>query len=364
MRLPRILDGQNEPQVDREKAFEMIRYAADHGITYFDTAYGYHHKMSETVLGEALEGGRREKVKIATKQPLGAMTTQDEIRKNLENTLTKLRTSYIDVYLIHNIGAKTWDEIQARKILDEYEKFRSEGLIRAIGFSYHGQFEGFKRVLSGYSWDMCQVMQNLIDVDKEVTTEGINLAGEQGCALAIMEPLRGGGLATPPPPVRAIYDEFPVKRAAVDWAFRHLINYSQVSTILSGVTTLEQLKEDIEVFSKPDAAANCLSDTEKDIIARVKTRYESLTAVRCTGCEYCLPCPQGVNIPQVFAKYNDGFMFGNYDQPRRSYSFQAGAKQDASLCVACGACETKCPQHLEIIENLKTAHEALRGWVE
>jgi predicted aldo/keto reductase-like oxidoreductase len=363
MRLPRIIDGQ-ETRVDLEKAFEIIRYAADHGVTYFDTAYGYHHGKSEEVLGEALEGGRRDKVRIVTKQPFGVMTTQEAVRRNLENTLKKLRTGYIDVYLIHNIQAATWEEIKKRKIIEEYEKFKAEGLIRAIGFSYHGLFPAFKEVLSFYDWDMCQVMQNLIDVDKEVTAEAISIAGEKGCALVIMEPLRGGGLATPPPPVRAIYDNYPVKRSPVEWAFRHVLDYPQVSTILSGVSTLEQLKEDIEIFSKPDALPYCLSEAEKDILRQVKARYESLASIRCTACEYCLPCPQGVRIPEVFTKYNDGIMFGNFDQPRRGYYFQTNAKQDASRCVACGACEKKCPQHLEIIKDLKTAHEALRGWIE
>jgi predicted aldo/keto reductase-like oxidoreductase len=365
MRLPRIVsDDGAEVRVDKEKAIELIQYATDHGINYFDTAYGYHRETSESIVGEALDGGRREKVKVVTKQPFWVMTTQGDIRKNLENTLKKLRTGYLDVYLIHNINIGPWDEIKKRKIIEEYEKFKAEGLIRAIGFSYHGQFPGFKEVLSYYDWDMCQVMYNFIDTDKEVTTEGIKIAGEKGCALVIMEPLRGGGLATPPEPVKAVYNEFPVKRSGVEWAFRHLINFPQISTNLSGMTTLEQLKENIGIFSKGDMAANCLSEQEKDIIARAKTAYESLIKVRCTGCEYCLPCPKGVNIPQVFIKYNDGSMFGNFDQSRRAYMFQVNANADASHCAACGSCEKKCPQHLEIIKELKTAHEALKGWVE
>jgi predicted aldo/keto reductase-like oxidoreductase len=363
MRLPRIVKG-NEATVDLEKAFELIRYAADHGVNYFDTAYGYHNKTSEAVLGEALEGERREKVKIVTKQPLGVMTTQDDIRKNLENTLKKLRTSYIDVYLIHNIGKNTWEETKQRKIIEEYEKFRAEGMIKAIGFSYHGQLPAFQEVLSYYDWGMCQIQQNLIDVNSEATEEAIHLAGRKGCALVIMEPLRGGCLATPPDAVKAVYNEYPVKRSGVEWAFRHVINYPEVSTILSGVTTLEQLKEDIEIFSKDDAVAGCLSGEEKSIIARVREKYLSLKSIPCTACEYCLPCPKGVNIPGVFGRYNDGVMFGSYDQPRRSYMFMTRGKSDAALCAACGACEKKCPQHIDIINKLKAAHEALKGWIE
>ncbi|MDR2618113.1 MAG: aldo/keto reductase [Treponema sp.] len=373
MRLPRIVNAKDEAEVDREKAYEMIRYAVDHGVNYFDTAYGYHNKTSEEVLGEALEGGRREKVRIATKQPFGVMTDlksgggktiRENARRNLENTLKKLRTGYIDVYLIHNIGKYCWEDVKKEKIIEEYEKVRSEGLIRAIAFSYHGDFSCFKDVLGFYDWGMCQIQQNFMDVEKEATEEAIHLAGKKGCALVIMEPLRGGLLATPPDPVKEIYDEYPVKRSAVEWAFRHVLNYPEVSAVLSGVSTLEQLKDNIEIFSKPDAVPGCLNAEEKKILSRVKAKYESLVAVPCTGCEYCLPCPQGVHIPGVFGRYNDGKMFGSFDQPQRGYMFMTRGKSDASRCVACGACEKKCPQHIGIIEQLKTAHEALRGWVE
>jgi predicted aldo/keto reductase-like oxidoreductase len=380
MRLPQIVDETNgRAEVDKDKAFEMIRYAVDHGVNYFDTAYGYHAKASEAVLGEALERLQcRDKVRIVTKQPFGVMsdlssgggkTIKDNARRNLENTLTKLRTSYLDVYLIHAIGKSSWGNIKQEKIIEAYEQFRAEGLIKGIGFSYHGDFDCFRDVLSYYSWDMCQVQQNFIDVEREVTVEGIRLAGEKGTALVIMEPLRGGLLATPPAPVKAIYEEYEretgaPKRSAVEWAFRHLLSYPEVSVILSGTTTLPQLAEDIEIFSKPESVPGCLTDGERDVLSRVKTKYESLKAIPCTGCQYCMPCPQGVEIPGVFARYNDGMMFGNFDQPRRSYMFTMRAGRDASKCVACGACEKKCPQGIDIINKLKTAHEKLKGWIE
>jgi len=363
MRLPRIIkDG--EAIVDRERAYEMIRYAVEHGVNYFDTAYGYHNKTSEEVLGEALDGGLRGRVHIVTKQPFGVMTTQADIRRNLEATLKKLRTDYLDVYLIHNINRATWDDIQRRKIIEEYETFRAEGMIRAIGFSYHGQFPCFKEVLEHYDWDMCQIQQNFMDSRREATEEGIRLAGRKGCALAIMEPLRGGLLASPPAPVQALYDAYPVRRRGVEWAFRFMLNYPEVSTILSGVTTLEQLRDDIEIFSQPDAVPGCLSPEDLDLLGRAKATYESLAAIPCTACEYCLPCPQGVHIPGVFARYNDGRMFGSFDPPRRSYHFMVKGGSDASRCGGCGACEQKCPQRIGIIRELKTAHEALKGWIE
>ena len=173
MRLPRRERPDGTVEVDREKAYALLRYAADHGVNYFDTAFGYHGGDSERVVGEALEGERRKRVHIATKQPFAAMTDASTIRRNLENTLEKLRTDYLDVYLIHNIQAPAWPEIQRRDILNEYEKFKQEGLIRAIGFSYHGGLDTFRQVLSYYPWAMCQVQQNLLDSAKEVTEEGV-----------------------------------------------------------------------------------------------------------------------------------------------------------------------------------------------
>lgn len=364
MRLPKIIKDDGDVQVDREKAYELIRYAAEHGVNYFDTAFGYHRQTSEEVLGEALEGKYRKQVKIATKQPFNVMKTQGDIRRNLENTLKKLRTDYIDVYLIHNIQAGYWEDIKARKVIEEYEKFKNEGLIRAIGFSYHGEFPTFKNVLEYYDWDMCQVQQNLLDSDKEVTEEGIQLAGKKGTALVIMEPLRGGGLANAPTGVQKVYDESRTKRSPAEWAFRYLYDHPQISCILSGVTTMEQLKDNIRIFSAPDAVANCMTTEEKAMIRRAKASYESRVTIPCTGCEYCMPCPQKVDIPGIFHKYNTGMMFENFDNAKRTYMFTKNAGQSVSNCIECGACEKKCPQHISIIEQLKIAHRALDGWTE
>jgi len=365
MRLPRIVgESPDSAPVDREKAYELICYAAQNGINYFDTAFTYHGGTSEEILGEALEGELRKNVKVVTKQPFAVMKTQADIRKNLESTLKKLRTDYLDVYLIHNIGDGSWNEIRDRKIYDEYVKLKEEGIIKNIGFSFHGTYNVFKDVLATYDWDMCQVQQNMLDTAFEATEQAIFDAGKKGCAMVIMEPLKGGGLAGGPKSVLDIYESSGFSRKPVEWAFRHLVNYPQVSTILSGMTTMEQLKENIAMFSQADMVANCLSDKEKDIITKAIAAYKAVVTIQCTGCEYCLPCPNGVNIPGVFSRYNDGMMFENFDQPQRSYMLLNRLGKDVGKCIECGVCEAKCPQHIDIIEKLKMAHESLKGWVE
>jgi len=365
MRLPRIMseDGRSAP-VDREKAYELIRYAADNGVNYFDTAFGYHARDSEAVLGEALEGERRKKSVVVTKQPLAAMTTNAVLRENLENTLRKLRTDYLDVYLIHCIKTENWEETKRRNIIGEFEKLKSEGLIRHIAFSIHGDFDLFKDIMNHYDWDMCQVQYNLLDTDREVTTEGIKLAGEKGCAVAVMEPLRGGGLANAPSCVQEVYDGADENRAPVDWAFRYLLDFPEVSTVLSGMTTMEQLKQNIEIFSKPDTTPGCLTPAQREMFLKVKEAYQSIVTIPCTTCEYCMPCPAGVDIANAFGLYNEGMMFDNFGQPQRSYMFATNGKYSADHCVMCGGCEPKCPQNIKITEQLKVAHDALKGWVE
>ena len=362
MRLPRMEDKDGKIVVDREKAYAIIRYAATHGVNYFDTAYGYHAQTSEEVLGEALEGGLREKVWIATKQPFNVMGTKENLRRNLENTLRKLRTDHIDVYLIHNINFGQWESIKSFGVLEEYEKLKQEGLIRNIGFSYHGGYDGFAEILQYYPWAMCQVQHNLLDVDGEVTTRGVRLAGEKGCALVIMEPLRGGGLASVPNNVQKVYDSYPSARSGAEWGFRYVASNPEVSCILSGVTTMEQVQDNIRIFSQEDMGT--LNEQEKKIIADAKTAYESRVSIPCTGCEYCMPCPNGVDIPGTFKKYNMGSMYENFDNARRTYMFAARSGSDVTHCVRCGACERKCPQHIHIMDQLAMAHEQLKGWKE
>jgi len=237
MRLP-FIDGDGNNGVDVDAAIELIQYAANNGINYFDSAFSYHQKTSEAILGEALEK-QRSNVLYVTKQPPWEMHDIPTIRRNLENTLKKLRTDYIDVYLLHRVMPANWEEIKERKILAEFEKFKQEGLIKHIGCSYHGDFVTFKNVVETYPWEVILAQHNMLDIKREVTLEGIKIANKHGIGMAIMEPLRGGGLAHAPAPVRGVYESHPnaehAKRSPAEWAFRYLTNIPEISTIVSGM---------------------------------------------------------------------------------------------------------------------------------
>jgi len=360
MRLP-FINGDSNQGVNRDAAIELLQFTADNGINYFDNAFGYHSRESEAILGEALEN-RREKVIYATKQPWWEMHDDSTIRLNLENTLKKLRTDYIDVYLLHRIIPEAWEDIQKREIFKFFEGFKREGLIRHIGFSYHGNFETFKEVVTKYPWEMCMVQQNMLDIENEVTQAGLEFAGDNGLGVTIMEPLRGGGLAFAPASVKEIYSCLP--RTPAEWAFRHLVDTAQVSSIVSGMSSIEQVKENIAMFSQDSMKPGCLSQAEKETISAARDAYKSIISIPCTTCNYCVPCPTGVQIPGIFSQYNEFKMFEHCNNPRRVYMFTTRAGGDVSKCTDCGKCVKKCPQNINIPQELRIAHETLKGWNE
>jgi len=369
MRLPFIDDADMTKGVNREKAYELIRYAVEHGINYFDTAQGYHGGDSEAILGEALDynvngTGLREKVWITTKHPFWGDVSTDKIRQNLEATLKKLRTDYLDTYLMHGIGPGNWENIKKWDIWGVFEKFKAEGLIKHIGFSYHGNFEHFTEVVKHYPWELCLVMHNMLDQKREVTVKGIEIAAERGIAVTIMEPLRGGGLSHAPKAVQNVYDGSPVKRTPTEWAFRYLADMPGVHSIVSGMSSMKQLKENLAIFSQPDMVPGLLTPDEQKLIVAAREAYESIVTIPCTACNYCMPCPQGVGISSAFTQYNDGNRFEFFDQVRRSYMFATRGRRGIDKCTQCGICTPKCPHGIDIPNQLQVAHEALKGWKE
>ncbi|MEA4890806.1 MAG: aldo/keto reductase [Clostridiaceae bacterium] len=362
MRLPlqKQADGSvNYGKIDEEEAIRMIRHAIDEGVTYLDTAYPYHQGNSERVVGRALLDGYRDRVSLATKMPVWQVKTAADFDRILDEQLAKLQTDRIDFYLLHALNQENWDKVCSLDVFKFLDRARQSGKIRHAGFSFHDQLPLFRQILASYPWDMCQIQLNLLDDHYQAGVEGMRAAAERGIAVVIMEPLRGGALAQKvPADIQAVWNQDKVSRSPAEWAFRWLMNFPEVSVILSGVSTMEQLDDNLRIFA--DARPNCLTAEEKTLVAKVQDLYRSKIKVGCTGCNYCMPCPSGVEIPDVFRLYNQAFLFDDAKSSCQGYRDLAAKKNDASQCVACGHCESLCPQSISIIEKLAEADEFLK----
>ena len=343
--------------IDEEKAVSLIRRAIDGGVTYIDTAYVYLDKTSEIVLGKALLDGYRDRVTIATKMPSEWVHNREEMEALLEEELRKLQTDHVDFYLMHGINREKWDYFKSIGAPEFFEEKKREGKIRYKCFSFHGPYDEFEYILKDYDWDMVQIQYNFMDVENQAGTEGLELAGSLGIPVVIMEGLLGGRLAKAPSNVQALYDSFPVRRSPVEWAFRWLCNHPQVATVLSGCNEPEQIDENLRIFDTVEPGI--MTDEELKLIAKVREAYLSRTKIGCTGCRYCMPCPNGVNIPGLFASWNRASLYET--DPADDFDLQQmiSRKETADHCVGCGACEAACPQHLSIIDSLKEAQAYL-----
>lgn len=356
MRFPMFEDQ----SVDRAQATAMLRHAIDSGVTYIDTAYVYHQGTSEEIVGEALEGGWRERVTLVTKLPVWKVEKYEDMERILDEQLARLRTDHVDFYLLHALDGEGYKKIRAlgaHKFLDDMLK---KGKIRYPGFSFHDDVKAFAEIAADYDWKLIQVQMNLLDEFNQATYRGVQeYAARRGIGVVVMEPLRGGALArTAPDEVQAIYDRASVSRSSVEWAFRWLIDKPEFVTILSGMSTMEQIDDNLRIFDQ--AEAGCLTDDERSMLADVRAAYEARIRVGCTGCEYCQPCPRGVRIPKIFGGYDKACMFGAASDFAPHYLSLAEKGSGADQCVECGACESHCPQHIKIRSWLKTIHEEMK----
>ena len=343
--------------IDEQKAISLIRQAIDGGVTYLDTAYVYLDRTSEIVLGKALRDGYRDKVTIATKMPAEAVHNRAEMEALLEEELKKLQTDHIDFYLMHGIDLAKWEYFKSIGAPEFFDDMKREGKIRYKCFSFHGPYEDYERILTDSDWDMVQIQYNFMDIHNQAGTKGLELAGSMGIPVVIMEGLLGGRLAKAPENVQALYDAFPVKRSPVEWAFRWLCDHPEVAVVLSGCNEAGQIEDNLRIFDTVEPGIMTLE--EKKLIDDVREAYLSRTKIGCTGCRYCMPCPNGVNIPGVFSAWNDHSLY-NAD-PKTDWNLNQILEhgEGADLCVSCGACEAACPQHLEIIDGLKQAWKEL-----
>ncbi|MDO5037935.1 MAG: aldo/keto reductase [Tissierellia bacterium] len=355
MRLP-VLDGDNT-KIDEAMASKMLDRAMEAGINYYDTAYIYHGENSESFVGDYFEKrGDREDIYLATKLPVWKMDKPEDTRRFLNEQLRRLKTDYIDFYLLHTLDAEEWEKVKDFQVIEELFRAREEGLIRYLGFSFHDDYGVFEDILSHHDWDFCQIQLNYLDVNHQAGLRGLKLAGDRGISLVIMEPVKGGKLANPPEEVMALWEGSSRDLSPAGHALAFLWNQEEVSVVLSGMTTMDQLEDNLRVADA--ISPGSLSKEDWALYDQAKAIFDERIQIACTACDYCQPCPQGVKIPKIFTMYNDLYIFGedkNRDQYKKLLEEGGGADQ----CVACGQCEGECPQHLEIIQGLKDAHEAL-----
>jgi predicted aldo/keto reductase-like oxidoreductase len=354
MRFP-VLDGDTS-RIDEKPAAEMLLHAIDQGVNYIDTAYPYHGGTSEPFVGKTLEGEYRNKVKLATKLPSWKIDKASDFDRYLNEQLERLRTEQIDFYLLHTLNEKVWKTIYDLDVLEWVEKAKSDGRIKNIGFSFHDEHSVFKTIVDAYeSWDFCLIQHNFMDVDYQAGTKGLKYAASRGMGVVIMEPLRGGRLIDPPQPVQDIWDHAEVERSAAEWSLQWLWNKPEVSLVLSGMSTMQQVQENIASASR--SGVGTLSAEELELVATVKKTYENFQLIPCTNCGYCMPCPEGVDIPRILKIYNDGIMYDKLETAKNDYQMWVPAENKADLCVECGECLEKCPQDIQIPDWMEKIHQ-------
>ena len=347
--------------IDVDKAEKELMAAYEAGVNYFDTAYIY--PGSEAALGEILErNGIRDKVNIATKIPQFMIRNREALDKYFDEQLARMKTTYIDYYLMHHVtDVAMWEKLKAVGILEFIRDKKESGAIRNIGFSYHGNTENFLKVLGDYDWDFCQVQYNYLDEVSQAGVKGVRAAAERGIPVVIMEPLRGGKLVNMlPKDALKVMKESGRGWSPAEWGLRWLYDQPEVTVVLSGMNSVEMVKENCRTAS--EALAGHLTEEDRAVLEEVKKNIREKEKVGCTGCRYCMPCPKGVDIPGIFRCYNAMYTESK-SQGRFQFAQTVGLTKKpafATQCVQCGKCEQHCPQSIPIRQKLKEADKALR----
>lgn len=355
MRFPQTLG-----KIDMKETEAEIMTAYEAGVNYYDTAYIY--PGSEAALGEILNKNQiREKVSIATKLPHYLIKSIADMDKIFAEELRRLRTDYIDYYLMHMLtDTETWERLKSLGIEEWIEKKKASGAIRQIGFSYHGNSEMFCKLVDAYDWDFCQIQYNYMDEHTQAGRRGLYHANKKGIPVIIMEPLRGGKLVHRlPDSAKKIFADYKIQRTPAQWAFRWLWNQPEVTVVLSGMNSDEMVRDNIQTASTVEIGE--LGEAEEQMLKQVVDAINAKMKVGCTGCGYCMPCPKGVDIPGTFAAYNRRYAEGKF-WSLVDYVICTTLRKNstaASNCIQCGKCEKHCPQHIEIRKHLKDAKKEL-----
>jgi predicted aldo/keto reductase-like oxidoreductase len=362
--------------IEEREAIKMLRYAIDNGVNYVDTAYPYHGGESEVIVGKALKEGYREKVHLTTKLPMWMVKSTEDFDTFLNQQIERLQTNP-DIYLFHGLNKNRLEKIKELNLIEKMEQAKERGIIKHIGFSFHDKFEVFKEIIDFYDWDCCQIQFNYLDIDYQAGTKGLEYAEAKNIAVIVMEPVRGGKLAIPDDQlesrieIKEVLEASKIKRKMADWALQFVWNHSEVSVVLSGMSTMQQVTENID--SANSSSVDSLTDDELDTISDLRKAYDKYLVVPCTNCEYCLPCPNDVSIPSVFRLLNEVAYWGESGRQRITffYNYMIKTQEDieerkskgeeisgaATLCIQCGECLEKCPQQIEIPDFMEKANE-------
>ena len=354
MRLPTVLNDEKKTVIDRPQAIAMVRHAIDKGLSYVDTAYGYHDGESEIVTGLALKQGYRERVKLTTKLPQWLVNKHEDMDRLLDEQLKKLDVPYVDFYLIHALNREAFHKMQSLDYKGFLKRALADGRIKHTGFSFHDDKDAFLEIVDDYPWDLAQIQLNYLDDEYQATVDGMLYAADKGIGIVCMEPLRGGVLANPPKNVQNLMQGYDKEYSPVEWAFSYVGNFKEICTILSGMSNMEQVEDNLDIFKR--ITVDKLNGQDKVFIKRLKKAYLERISIACTKCNYCQPCPQGVLIPGIFEAVNQAYKFDVPSEFNGAYEEILKQNGGAELCVAYGLCEAACPQQLPIIKLLAEIH--------
>lgn len=331
-------------EIDEELGFALFDKAYKNGVNYFDTAYPYTDKKNETFVGKALKRYPRESFYLATKLSLGMFKTREEALGSLDYQLKCLQTTYVDNYLLHALNKNSIQKIKDWDLINVLKQYKKEGKIHNIGFSFHDDYETFIEILNMYDWDFVQIQLNYMDTEIQQGIKGYYELKKRKIPVVIMEPCKGGKLASFNPSVSKYFLDFDNTKSIASWAYRWVGSLDGVKVILSGMNAMDQLDDNLKTFNNFVP----LNEEEQALIQKVSTELRKITKVGCTACKYCMPCPKGVDIPQTFSIYNQYAMYLDKGGSKWVYSMLEDRNATAKNCVKCRLCVSKCPQGIDI----------------
>ena len=345
MRFPVTVEG----KIDEPEAERMLDKAIAAGVNYIDTAYPYHNGDSEPFVGKVLKKYDRHSLYLATKLPCWKVSAREDAERLFEEQLGRLQTDYIDFYLMHALGAEGFRKMVSLGVVEYLEELKEQGKIRYLGFSFHDSYEAFEEILCYRDWDFCQIQLNYMDAESQAGLKGYRLTEERNVPLVIMEPVKGGSLAAFAEDITGKFRALDPEASTASYALRWVGSLPNVKVVLSGMTTMEQVEDNLKTFSDFRPLSEEETKTIDGIVALIRSRVQN----GCTACRYCMPCPAGVDIPGNFRVWNTYHMYQNYNMVKSNWEKDLGEEKQAKNCVKCGKCEKACPQKLHIREDLE-----------